>query len=79
LYARFLDEAAELIGAAALGEIGSRLHRAGDRWQEVATLFEMACQDGDPTEALSAIGPLLTEIADLEEPAWRDLLDASQT
>jgi len=79
LYARFLDEATEVVGAAALSRIGGRLHRAGDRWQDVASLFETASHDPKPAEPLSAIGPLLTEIADLEEPAWRDLLDASQT
>ncbi len=78
MYARFLDEAAEVIGAAALGRIGGRLRRAGECWQDVATLFETASHDGNPAEPLSAIGPLLVEIADLEEPAWRDLLDASQ-
>jgi hypothetical protein len=78
MYARFLDEAADLTGDAALGEIGARLHVAGDRWQDVATLFDKASREAMPTEPLADIPPILLTIADLEESIWHDLLQASR-
>jgi hypothetical protein len=76
MYARFLDEAATIAGSATLGEVGDRLRTAGDRWQDVATLFDKASRDPDPTDHLAEIPPVLHVIADLEEAAWQDLLVA---
>jgi hypothetical protein len=74
MYARFLDEAAEITGNRVLRTLGDRLCTAGDRWQEVAALFERACHEMDPAGSLAEISPILELIADIEEIAWRDLL-----
>ena len=74
MYARFLDEAAKITGDAALSEVGVRLHTAGDRWQEVANLFDRASWETHPAGTLAGIAPVLNGIADLEEAAWLDLL-----
>jgi hypothetical protein len=74
LYAGFLDEAADLAGDPELRAVGARLRVAGDRWQEVATLFDKAHREADPAGALAEIPPLLHVIADVEEAAWGRLL-----
>jgi hypothetical protein len=79
MYARFLDEAAEIAGDVGLRHSGAELRSAGDRWQEAATLFDKAWRDGDPAGSLDEIPPLLRAIADVEEAAWRDLLTAAGT
>ena len=76
MYARFLDEAAKITGDATLSEIGVRLHTAGDRWQDVANLFDKASWETHPAATLDGIAPVLAGIADLEEAAWLDLLAA---
>jgi hypothetical protein len=74
MYARFLDEAATITGDPVLTEAGARLRTAGDRWQEVAALFDKASREAEPAGALAEVPPLLHAIADIEEAAWRDLL-----
>jgi len=78
MYARFLRDAAEITGEPRYAEIGSRLHTAGDRWQEVAALFDKAHREADPTGPLDEIPPLLRAVADIEEPAWNDLITVSR-
>ena len=78
MYARFVDEAADIIGSAVLGEIGARLRAAGDRWRDVATLFDEASDDVEPAKPLAEIPSILHIIADLEEAIWHDLLVASR-
>jgi hypothetical protein len=73
MYARFLAEAAAITGDAALDGVGAQLRLAGDRWQDVATLFDKASRDDRPTEQFAEIASLLTMIADVEEGAWSDL------
>jgi hypothetical protein len=76
MYARFLEEAAGLIGDAEPAAIGARLRLAGDQWQQVAARFDRAQHRPDPAVPLSEIPPLMHRIADCEERAWRDLLAA---
>jgi hypothetical protein len=45
----------------------------GDRWQDVAAIFEGALTAGDPATDLPPISERLLEIADLEESAWSHL------
>jgi hypothetical protein len=78
LYARFLGEAARVIGDPALSAIGGQFRTAGDRWQEVAATFLMAHRASDPATPLAEIPPLLHTIADVEEAAWTDLLAVGQ-
>jgi hypothetical protein len=78
MYARFVDEAADIIGSAVLGEIAARLRAAGDRWQDVAALFDEASHDVEPAKPLAEIPSILHIIADLEEAIWHDLLVASR-
>jgi hypothetical protein len=78
MYARFLDEAAKITGDTTLSEIGARLNSAGDRWQEVAALFNEASREADPAGSLAQIAPVMHAIADLEEAAWLDLLAVCQ-
>ncbi|MEU7875786.1 BtrH N-terminal domain-containing protein [Dactylosporangium sp. NPDC049140] len=78
MYARFLDEAAAITGDLAFGEIGARLHAAGDGWQQVAALFDEAAGGEDPSPLLAEISAVLSLVADAEEGAWRDLLAASR-
>ena len=73
MYARFLTEAATITGDAALEGIGAVLRRAGDRWQDVATLFDKASRDDHAAEHLAEIAAELTAIADLEHSAWSEL------
>ena len=73
MYARFLAEAASITGDPALDGVGAELRLAGDRWQEVATLFDKASRDDRPAEHLAEISSLLTVIANIEEGAWSAL------
>jgi hypothetical protein len=73
MYARFLAEAAAITGMDALTGVGAQLRRAGDRWQEVAMLFDKASREDRPAESLAEISPVLTDIADTEERAWSEL------
>lgn len=78
MYARFVGEAAELIGDPALGDIGDKFHLAGDRWQEVAALFDKAHCEADPAGPLAEIPHLLLAIANIEQAAWAELLVVAQ-
>jgi hypothetical protein len=74
MYARFLEEAAALVGDAALRDISRRLAEAGDRWQDAAAAFDLAARDGHPATHLAAASAALTAAADVEEDAWQALL-----
>jgi hypothetical protein len=79
MYARFLADAAAITGDAALDAAGAQLRLAGDRWQEVAALFDKASRDDQPAGHLAEISALLTVIANIEEGAWSDLRELSIT
>ncbi len=73
MYARFLNAAAKITSDQRLVEVGKSLHAIGDRWQDVASIFERALTAADPAADLPAISERLLEIADLEEAAWLHL------
>lgn len=76
MYATFLDQAAQITENPALTGTGARLRAAGDEWQHVAALFDKASREPDAADPLAQIPPLLHAIADLEQAAWSDLLQA---
>jgi hypothetical protein len=78
MYARFLEEAADLLGEFQLAQVGGQLHRAGDYWQEVAGLCHQASTAIDPASLLSEVCALLPEIARQEEIAWSRLSQLSE-
>jgi hypothetical protein len=73
MYARFLKAAVEITGEPRLEAVGDALHRIGDRWQDVATIFEQALTIADPAADLPGISDQFLQIADLEEQAWLQL------
>lgn len=73
MYARFLKAAAEITSELRLDAVGDSLHRIGDRWQEVAAIFEQALAVDDPATDLPEISDRFLQIADLEEQAWLQL------
>jgi hypothetical protein len=70
MYGRYLKEAAEITGLAALAEIGDEFKCIGDRWQEVAIIFKRGVKLDDPASVLPETTAPLLEIADLEQAAW---------
>lgn len=74
MYADFLNEAAAITGDRMLAEIGTQLRWAGDRWQDVATLFDKAAREADPADVLTEISAVLAIIADAEQGVWSALL-----
>ena len=72
MYGRFLREAARITGDNRLVGSAEDFRHIGDRWQVVAGIFKKASQ-GEPRSSLQEIGPLLGELADLEEAAWSRL------
>ena len=74
MYARFLRDVADITGEPGYNEIGSRLHAAGECWQQVAALFDKAHREADPAGPLAEIPPLLRAVANIEEAAWGDLV-----
>jgi hypothetical protein len=77
LYARFLAEAAPLMGdstlESALLELSSQLQSIGDRWQELAERFKQAADLPDPAPALPGCVSTLPEIAAQEQAVWQRL------
>ena len=74
MYGRFLQEAAALTGEGSLAEIGDEFREIGDRWQEVAQDFLGAQAAPQPAPMLSEVAAQVRRIAELEEPAWREVL-----
>jgi hypothetical protein len=70
MYARFLYEAAVLLGDPGLDEAGRELHDIAEAWQEIAALFSEAGQDAGQTSALSEIPPRLNRMAEREAALW---------
>jgi hypothetical protein len=73
MYARFLEEAAELTGQARLQAAGIAMQAAGDCWETVAALFDRASTAPDPAAPLAEIGKLLPELARQEQDVWSRL------
>ncbi|HUS85195.1 MAG TPA: BtrH N-terminal domain-containing protein [Anaerolineales bacterium] len=73
MYARFLDEAAEILGEDELSEIGEDLRSIGDKWQMVAEIFRSASESENPAARLPDTTEPMVDIADREELVWRRL------
>jgi hypothetical protein len=73
MFSRFLREAADIMGDARLNESADAFQHIGDRWQQVAEIFQRGWEAENPATVLPETTAPLTEIADLEEAAWTRL------
>jgi hypothetical protein len=73
MYGRFLDEAAAITGETRLSGVGRQFQGIGDRWQEVAAIFQQAAEAPDPATLLPEATSRLEVIADDEQAAWEAL------
>ena len=73
MFSRFMREAAEITGDTRLNESADAFQGIGDRWQEVAAIFQRGWEADDPTAVLPETTAPIMEIADLEEAAWGQL------
>ena len=73
MYARFLQESAELTGEGRLHLEGEWMKAVGDCWEDAAGMFERAYKAGDPGTALGEVSKLLLRIAIEEVGVWRSL------
>jgi hypothetical protein len=70
MYARFLIEAADMLGMAGLAEAGRDLQAIGEAWQGIGSLFSVAAREASPGQALGSIPPRLMEVAEREAEVW---------
>ena len=75
MYARFLEEAAEITKNSQLEDIGGELKSVGDQWQAVAETFKQAADLEDPTALLKKTTSPLLSIAENEFTIWSNLLE----
>ena len=73
MYARFLQEAADLTNEGELHLAGERMGAVGDCWEDAAGLFEQAYRAENSGKILAEISTLLPEIARQEEAVWKRL------
>jgi hypothetical protein len=73
MYARFLGEAASIMGEARLTGMGTELTAIGDRWEEVAAFFAKAAQADSPADRLETATEPMRDIADREQDFWERL------
>ena len=73
MYARFLQEAAEITGENRFADAAKKLTQIGDLWQEVALIYKDGAEAHHPNEDLPKTTEPLLKIADLEETAWGQL------
>jgi hypothetical protein len=73
MYARFLGEAASIMGEARLTGMGTELAAIGDRWEEVAACFAEAAQADSPADLLETATEPMRDIADREQDFWERL------
>ncbi|BCR03205.1 peptidase [Desulfuromonas versatilis] len=77
IYAAFLQEAAELLGAPRLSELSRELTGIGDRWREFALLGARRCKGrGAEETSYPRLAAMLRECAEREEKLFRSLLAA---
>jgi hypothetical protein len=75
MYARFLDEAAGILGEPRLADMAPELRAIGDRWEEVAKGFTRAAAAPNPGALLESATSPMAEIADREEEFWGTLAE----
>jgi hypothetical protein len=77
MYARFLEEGAEIAGLPDLREIAAAFHDSARRFTAIALLFQNALEGGltssDLIARISEASAQFLSIADLEEKAWKRL------
>lgn len=73
MYGRFLVEAAQFLQQSVLSQVGVQMQQIGERWDQVAELFELAYRAAAPGEKLGEICALLPEIAADEQAVWSQL------
>lgn len=73
MYGRFLREAAAITGEERLAEVAGEMVAVGDRWEDVARLFQAAHTAPDPAALLPEAAALVRTIADREQAAWERL------
>jgi hypothetical protein len=73
MYGRFLKEAADITGDAALADVGEQMRDIGDRWQEIAHIFKEAAEAPEPAALLPDATSRMKLIADQEQAAWEAL------
>jgi hypothetical protein len=73
MYGRFLEEAAGIVGDERLAKIGVEMRAVGDKWQEVAAIFNRGSEVENPAPVLAETTEPMMAIADLEEETWRRL------
>lgn len=73
LYGRFLQEAARITGDTGLAAMGTELAEIGDRWEQVAAIFDKAAEAPDPATVLAELTEPLNRIADHELDFWERL------
>jgi hypothetical protein len=73
MYARFLEEAAEITEDDRLSPVARDLKNIGDQWQKVAEIFKSAASHENPATVLSSTTPHLDLIAEKELTIWSDL------
>jgi hypothetical protein len=73
MYARFLTEAAAIIGEPRLVGLAAELTAIGDKWEQVAAGFATAAQADKPADVLESATAPMAEIADREHDLWERL------
>lgn len=73
MYARFLQEAAEITQEPELHLISQRLNSVGDQWQEIAEIFKQGADLEDPASILPETSSPLLSIAEAELQIWSEL------
>jgi hypothetical protein len=76
MYGRFLKEAASILPAEGLVELGDELIGIGDQWQSLAGLFKHASRSEHPRQILPETTKPLLRIAEGEQSFWKRLQEA---
>ena len=77
MYARFLEEAADLTGEGSLSKLAAGFTDVGDQWEEVAAQFRSAAEAEQPEEGLTRIAESLPGIAGVEKELWTGLAEVA--
>ena len=76
MYARFLREAAAILGNVILNEVADQIHHSGELLSEIAYLFEDAQHMGDISASIAHASELFTRVAGLEEDVFNSLMQS---
>jgi hypothetical protein len=73
MYAAFLEEAAAILGSAALGEASRKMTAAGDRWREFALACARIIRKREGAPDLAEVARLLCRCGETEREAYQML------